>query len=142
MGVSETCGGTPEQMEAGKAYGREMAFASLLYAGALIGCVYVARHLVLPQWASAALAISPVAPVLLMLRAYLRFLNRVDEFQRRIQTEAMLAAAGIVGFACLTYGFLEAFAGFPAIPGALLFVFPAMIGVWGVAQVFVRKRYQ
>lgn len=136
------CAPTPAQAQAAKAYGREMALASLAYAAILIGCVYTARHFDPPQWLAVVLALAPVGPVLLMLRAYLRFLNRVDEFQRRVQTDAMLAAAGIVGFASFTYGFLESFAGFPSIEGALIWVLPAMIGVWGVAQVFVARRYK
>lgn len=127
---------------AAKQYAREFTLASLAYAGVLVVCVYVVRRLDPPQWMAVVLALAPVAPVLLMLRAYLRFLNKLDEFQRRVQQESMLAAAGIVGFASFTYGFLESFAGFPVFEGALLWVLPAMIWVWGVAQVFVRRRYQ
>lgn len=133
---------TPAQIQIAKQYGREMALASFAYAAILVGCVYAVRHFELPQWTAAVLALAPVGPVLMMLRAYLRFLNRLDEFQRRVQLESMLAAAGIVGFACLTYGFLESFAKFPTIPGALIWVLPAMIGVWGVAQGFVARRYK
>jgi hypothetical protein len=72
----------------------------------------------------------------------MRFVAKLDEFQRRIQSDAMLIAAGIVGFGSLTYGFLQSFADFPSIPDALMWVFPALCVVWGVAQIFVRRRYQ
>jgi len=127
---------------AAREYMRDMALAGVAYMALVMVGVYVVRHDEPPQWAAALLALAPLAPVSFMLRAYLRFFARVDELQRRIQSEAMLIAALVVGFACLTYGFLESFADFPAIPGALLWVLPAMIMVWGFAQVFVRRRYR
>lgn len=140
--MNEKACAPPAQIQAAKHYGREMALASLAYTVVLMGCVYAVRHSELPQWAAVMLAVAPVGPVLLMLRAYLMFLDRLDEFQRRVQFEAMLAAAGVVGFASFTYGFLESFAGFPTIEGALIWILPAMIGTWGIAQIFVRRRYQ
>jgi hypothetical protein len=59
-----------------------------------------------------------------------------------VQSDALAMATGIVGFACLTYGFLESFAGFPPIEGALIWVLPAITIVQGLAQVFIRRRYQ
>ncbi|MBL8537811.1 MAG: hypothetical protein JNM59_10455 [Hyphomonadaceae bacterium] len=123
-------------------YVRDMSFAALVYAVVLVASVFIVRRLDPPQWIAVMLALASAAPALLMMRAYLRRLRGLDEFQRQVQLEAMLASAAIVGFASFTYGFLESFAGFPAIDGALLWVFPAMCFVWGIAQVFVARRYQ
>jgi hypothetical protein len=140
--LSEMCEAKYAPKAVAREYMRDMALAGIVYMAAVFGGVYAIKNFEPPQWLAIVLALAPVAPVLLMLRAYLRFLGRVDEFQRRVQSESMLIAACIVGFACMTYGFLESFAGLPTIPGALLWVFPAMIGIWGVAQIFVRRRYQ
>lgn len=142
MSEQSSIGATGAVAAAAKRYGRDMGVASLAYTAVLVACVYTVRHFDPPQWVTVPLALAPVAPVLLMLRAYLTFLGKLDEFQRRVQLEAMLAAAGIVGFASFTYGFLESFAGFPTIEGALIWVLPAMIGTWGIAQILVRRRYQ
>lgn len=132
--------GAPAQVA--RRYQRDMTIAALVYAIVLVASVFVVRRLDPPQWAAILLALASAAPALLMMRAYLRRLRGLDEFQRQVQLESMLASAAVVGFASFTYGFLESFAGFPAIEGALLWVFPAMCFVWGVAQVFVRRRYQ
>jgi hypothetical protein len=125
-----------------KQYAREMAFAALIYVAVLLASVFVVRRLDPPQWVAIVLALASAAPALLMMRAYMRRFNGLDEFQRRVQMESMLAAAGIVGFASFTYGFLESFAGFPTIDGALLWVFPALTFVFGIAQIFVARRYK
>lgn len=123
-------------------YTRDMAVAALIYVAVLIVSVFVVRRLDPPQWVAILLALASAAPALLMMRAYMRRLNGLDEFQQRVQMESMLAAAAIVGFVSFTYGFLESFAGFPSIDGALLWVFPAMCFVWGIAQIFVARRYK
>ncbi len=125
-----------------KQYARDMALAALLYVAVLLVSVFVVRRLDPPQWVAIILALASAAPALLMMRAYMRRFNGLDEFQRRVQMESMLAAAGIIGFVSFTYGFLESFAGFPTIDGALLWVFPAMTFVWGIAQIFVARRYK
>ena len=76
-----------------------------------------------------------------MLRAYLTVLGKMDELQRRIQSEAILIAAGVVGFGSFAYGFLEGAKVLPSIPGALLWILPAMIAVWGLALPYVSRRY-
>jgi hypothetical protein len=123
-------------------YMRDMGLAGAAYVGFVFATVYTIRHFDPPQWAAIMLALLPVAPVLFMVRAYLRFVRRLDEFQRRVQSESILIAAGVVGFGSLTYGFLQSFAGFPVIEDPLMWVFPALCVVWGVAQIFVRRRYQ
>ena len=128
--------------EVARQYARDMTIAALVYAIVLVASVFVVRRLDPPQWVAVGLALASAAPALLMMRAYMRRLRGLDEFQRQVQFESMLASAAIVGFASFTYGFLESFAGFPAIDGALLWVFPAMCFVWGVAQIFVARRYQ
>jgi hypothetical protein len=125
-----------------KQYTRDMAVAAAAYVGVLVPAVFVVRHLEPPQWVAAVLALASAAPGLLMIRAYMRRFNGIDEFQRRVEMESVLVATAVVGFASFTYGFLQSFAGFPTIEDALLWVFPALWFVFGIAQIFVRRRYQ
>lgn len=123
-------------------YFRDMSIAGLVYAVVLVGSVFVVRRLEPPQWVAIVLALASAAPALLMLRAFLRRLQGLDEFQRRVELEALAVAAAVVGFASFTYGFLQSFAGLPQIEDALLWVFPALCFCWGIAQFVVRRRYQ
>lgn len=111
-------------------YTREMIIAGVLYSAAVVAGVYV-MQMDLPQWAVIIAALLPVLPALMMLRAYMTFVKGIDEYQRRIQSEAVMIAAGVTGFGCFTYGFLEEWAGFPHLP--LIWVLPIMIGSWGIA---------
>jgi hypothetical protein len=123
-------------------YVRDMAIAGVVYLGVVYGAVTLIRHaqLNLPYWAVIMIALTPVAPALMMLRAYLIYFRAVDEFNRRIQSEAWLITAGVVGLSCFTYSFLEEWAHLPRI--GLIWVFPALIMVWGAATFLVRRRYQ
>ena len=86
------------------------------------------------------ISLTPVIPALVMMRVYLTFVRQMDEFNRRIQSEAWLISAGLVGFGTFTYSFLEEWAHFPRLD--LVWVFPALIGMWGLATFFVKRRYQ
>lgn len=140
--ASEFCETTTAPLAVARRYRRDMIAATLAYVGVIFISVYVARHFTPPRWVSVALALAAAAPVLMMLRAFGRFFDGLDEFQRRVQSQALTIAAGVVGFAAMTYGFLESFASFPVFEGALVWVLPAMALVHGVAQVFVRRRYR
>lgn len=132
---------TPESTKkAGRRYMRDMMVAAGLYTIVIFAGVYTIENLDPPRWLVIVAALAPLAPALLMLRAYLTFMGAVDELQRRIQSEAMLISLATVGFSSFTYGFLEEWANFPHIP--LIWVLPAIIAVWGAALGFVRMRYQ
>jgi hypothetical protein len=125
---------------AGRRYTRDMGVAAALYTAFVLGGGFAIDGLELPRWAVIALAVAPLFPALLMLRAYLIFLNQIDEFQRRIQTDAMLCSAAVVGFGSFAYGFLESWAGFPDLP--LVWILPALIAVWSFAAAVLRMRYK
>jgi hypothetical protein len=131
---------TPSQKRLAKNYTRDMLVAGAIYSAFVIGGALAIDSNTLPRWAVICIALAPLLPALLMLRAYAVFLNGIDEFQRRIQTEAILASAAIVGFGSFAYGFLEEWAGFPHLP--LIWVFPALIGFWGIAACIIRLRYK
>ncbi|MGH6950760.1 MAG: hypothetical protein ACREH4_07795 [Vitreimonas sp.] len=125
---------------AARRYRRDIAVAGGLYAGVVIGAALAIRSFDLPQWLVIVLALAPVAPMLMMLRSYLVFLRAIDEFQRRLQSEALAIAAAISLFASFAYGFLEEWADFPHVP--LIWVFPAFAFVFGIAHFFVRTLYK
>jgi len=135
--VAET---NPRIISNGRRYMGNMAVASVLYTAAVFGGAFAIRGGEAPQWLAITAALLPLLPALLMLRAYAIFLKGIDEFQRRIQTDAMLVSAAVVGFGSFAYGFLEEWADFPHLP--LIWVFPALIGIWGLAACILRLRYK
>ena len=133
----------PDNMkEAGRRYTVRMLGTGLLYMAVVFAAVWVIRHsgLQLPQWTVVLISLTPVIPALVMMRVYLTFVRQMDEFNRRIQSEAWLISAGLVGFGTFTFSFLEEWAHFPRLD--LVWVFPALLGMWGLATFFVKRRYQ
>ncbi len=126
--------------QARRRYMRDMAISAALYVSFVFAAAFAIRDLALPQWALVGLSLLPVAPALLMLRAYLTYTRAMDEFQRRLQSEALIVATGIVLFGSFAYGFLEEWAAFPHVP--LLWVFPVFSFVFGVAHAIIRRRYK
>jgi hypothetical protein len=132
----------PKAKQASRAYMRSMAIAAIVYVAVVFGAVMLIRHapFSLPQWAVIIVALTPLIPALMMVRTYLTFLRSMDELHRRIQTEAWLISAGVIGIGSFTYSFLEEWAHLPRID--LIWIFPALIFAWGLATYFVRRRYK
>jgi protein-S-isoprenylcysteine O-methyltransferase Ste14 len=129
---------TARQKQATRRYMRDMAVAGALYVGFVFTAAFVVRNLDPPQWANIVLALVPLAPALLMLRAYLVHLNSMDEFQRRMQTDALLVSTGIFVFGSFAYGFLEEWAGLPHL--GTLWIFPIFTLVFSAVHIVIRLR--
>jgi len=90
-------------------------------------------------WWRIPLALAPVIPAIFAMIAYMHFVGRVDELQRRIQFEGLAFGFGGAGILTFSYGFLEN-VGFPHI--SWLFVFPLMIALWGIGVAIAARRYR
>ena len=121
-------------------YMRDMAIAGALYMVLVVAGALAIRFVDPPQWARIVLALLPLAPVALILRAILVFINSIDEFQRRIQMEAVLITAGLTAFGTFAWGFLEEWADLPRL--SVMWVLPAMMMLWGLTLWIVRRRYK
>jgi hypothetical protein len=135
------CEPASENMKrARRRYIRDMVVSAVLYVGLVFATAFVIRNVETAQWVRIVLALLPIAPALMMLRAYLTHLNAMDEFQRRLQTDALLIAAGVTVFGTFAYGFLEEWADLPHLP--LIWVFPIFSFVFGAAHAIIRHRYK
>jgi hypothetical protein len=125
------------QRSAARTYTRELGLAMAAY----VIVVLVSIKLVgsLEQPIKTLVALAPLVPAALALSAYLRFLSRMDELARRIQLEALAFGFGAAGMLTFAYGFLEN-AGFPHL--SYLWVFPLMIGLWGIGGAIASYRYR
>jgi hypothetical protein len=87
------------------------------------------------EWA---LLVLPVVPALWGVRAVVRHLRRVDEYQRLLQLEAMAAGFGVAMVAALTLGFVG-IGGF-ATPAAGWLVYGAGMLTWALAALAQGRR--
>ena len=125
------------QALASRAYAREFFIAMAGYIVILPLSIFVGQGL--EPTPRALVVLVPMLPLVFALRAYLRFLGRMDELGRRIQLEALGFAFGAAGMLTLSYGFLEG-AGFPRL--SYIWVFPLMIAIWGVGTAVATRRYR
>jgi hypothetical protein len=131
---------SPTAKHAVRRYARDIVISAALYVAFVFAAALVIRNFGPPQWALIVLSLLPVLPALYGLRAYLIYVRTMDEFQRRLQNEALIVATGVVLFGSFTYGFLEEWANFPHVP--LIWVFPVFSLVFGIAHIIIRRRYK
>ena len=125
------------QAAAGRAYARELTIAMAAYVVAVFVTVWLTPKI--DPVLRAPFVLIPLIPSAFALRAYLRFLGRMDELGRRIQLEALAFGFGAAGMLTFAYGFLEN-AGLPKL--SYVFVFPLMIALWGIGGAIATRRYR
>ncbi|MBB3342629.1 hypothetical protein [Luteimonas sp. RC10] len=123
-------------------YSRDMTVGMVSYMALLFASLLLLRT-VEATALRALIALLPVAPIALLMRAMLRFIRGVDELQQRIELEAICIAAALVSFGYMTGGFLQA-AQVIDVPAsaAMLWVFPLVCGLYGIAKSVVARRYR
>ncbi len=119
-------------------YTREFLSAMAAYVVVLIISITLINISPSTAWWRAPLALAPVIPAIFGIIAYMRFVGRMDELQRRIQFEGLAFGFGVAGILTFSYGFLEN-VGFPHIN--LLWVFPLMIALWSIGTGIAARRY-
>jgi hypothetical protein len=122
----------------------EFGGAMVLYTASVPAAIVLANRYEPQGTAALAVAMIPVVPTLLALWAFLRQFWRMDELQRRVTSEAMVVAALVVGLSSFALGWILAVteADVPGDAATLLWIMPALIGIWGVAMFFVKRRYR
>lgn len=124
---------------ASRLYMKEFGTAMAAYVIVLIVSITLINMSPNSAWWRIPLALAPIIPAIFAMIAYMRFMGRIDELQRRIQFEALAFGFGSAGILTFSYGFLEN-VGFPRI--SWLFVFPLMIALWGIGGALASWRYR
>ena len=75
---------------------------------------------------------SPVIPVIFLLRLVVNHYRSLDEYIQRVMGESLLWAVGVVGCAAMAYGLLAEMVEVPSFSPA--FMLPAIAVIFGVAQ--------
>ncbi|WP_426112605.1 hypothetical protein [Massilia sp. PWRC2] len=109
-------------------YRRELVLAIVVYIVLLVGAILLAR----PMEEGLVRTLLLLAPMLgfgLMIRAIVRHVARIDEYQRLRLLESFSIAMAITAAVSFSYGFLET-AGFPLL--SMFWVWIVMGSSWGL----------
>lgn len=128
-----------EMTPAVKKYLRDFGLAMALYTITVLGLIPFGNDPAHPAYVRILIALSPMVPALLALRAVLVFHRASDELYQKINGEAVIIAFLVTGLLTFAYGFLEN-VGFPRLP--IILILPISIAVWGLATPFVIRRYR
>ncbi len=93
------------------------------------------------MWARAALALLPVAPVLLVTRAMFRLVMGSYELEQRTNLIGLALAGTVVGTLCLVGGFLVAAKVIRLDGSVLLGVWPMMVVLHALGRGWAARRY-
>ncbi|MGY0505806.1 hypothetical protein [Luteimonas sp. e5] len=128
---------------AGRRYVRALLPILLLYSLTLFASLWLIRRGIESLPLRALIAIVPALSIAGLMWAGLRYLREIDELERRIETEAIGAAALLVSFVYFAGGLLEK-AKVIAMDAAvvMLWVFPLLMLAYGIAKFLAVRRYR
>ena len=127
---------------AGRRYLRALWPALIGYSLALFLSMWLLRRGIEPVPLRALVAVLPVLPLALMMRAALRYLREIDELQRRIETEAIGIASLLVSLLYFAGGLLQKARVIDLDAAAgMIWVFPLLCLVYGIAKMVLTRRY-
>ncbi|HET7656334.1 MAG TPA: hypothetical protein VFK18_05035 [Luteimonas sp.] len=138
--LPEPCDSAPPALR--RRYLREFLPPMLGYMIALVISLTLLKT-VEAEWLRALVALLPLPPIGFAVRAIVRYIRDTDELQRQIELEAVSIATALVSMLYLAGGFLQA-AKVIDIPSsaAMIWVFPLICGVYGLAKVLVARRFR
>ncbi len=138
--LPQACDSAPSGLR--RRYTRELMLAMGAYVLVLFASITLLRHIEAPVL-RALVALLPVPPIALALRAIVRYIRDVDEMQQRIELEAVSIATALVSLLYLSGGFLQT-ARVVDIPAAaaLIWLFPLVCFTYGLAKAVVSRRYR
>ena len=138
--LPEGCDSAPTGLR--RRYTRELMLAMGAYVLVLFASIHLLRHVDAPV-ARALIALLPVPPIALALRAMVRYVRDVDEMQQRIELEAVSLATAFVSLVYMSAGFLQAARVIDvAAAAALIWLFPLVCFTYGLAKAVVSRRYR
>ena len=127
---------------AGKRYLRALWPIMIGYSLTLFASIWFIKRGVESVPLRALVAVLPAIPLALMMGAALRYLREVDELQRRIETEAIGIASLLTSLLYFGAGLLQKAKVFEVDAGvAMIWVFPLLAAIYGIAKMRLTKRY-
>ena len=125
-----------------KAYLRAIWPFLIGYSLLLFLSIWLIKRGIEPVALRAMVALLPVLPLLYFLWASMRYLREIDELQRRIETEAIGIASLTLSMVYFGAGLLHKAKVFDVDAGiVMIWVFPLLCTVYGIAKMVLTKRY-
>lgn len=90
-------------------------------------------------WWKFPIAVAPILPCLLFVRALMARFSRCDELQMKIHLQSLAFAFAGTAILTLTYGFLQN-VGFPK--ANWVWVWPLMGSLWAIGAAIAQQRYR
>jgi len=128
---------TEKERQSGRQYMKEFWPPMIAYVVVLLGAQAILRYYPETMW-EVPLAIAPVIPIAFVTRSIVRFILRMDEFQKKIFMETAVITLLVIMFSGFTYGFLEG-QGFP--PVNLIVAASMICPLYFVIFFFVTRKY-
>lgn len=116
-----------------------LLFSFLLYAGLLFAAGIIAPHVAKSTPLTLLTALLPCIGVILVLAIVIRTIRASDEFQQRIQFEAIAFAFAATALLTFSWGFMED-AGLPTLP--TFAILPLMAALWGIGLAVTTRRFK
>jgi hypothetical protein len=140
LSASRGCAGDRPALR--RRYLREFIPAMLSYVVALFLSLWLLKRIDV-LWLRAVVALLPVPPVALVLRAIVRRIRDTDELQRRIELESISIATATISLLYMAGAFLQLARVIDLAAGdAMLWVFPLVCLVYGLVKSVVARRFQ
>lgn len=145
--VAATTWATPDGCDSAtpalrRRYLREFVPPMVAYVLVVLASVWLLKRLPEPGVLRTLVALAPVLPIAVALRAIMRYVRDLDELQQRIELEAVSIATALVSMAYLAGGFLQVAKVIDvSAADAMIWVFPLVCLTYGVAKAIVARRY-
>ena len=97
-------------------------------------------HPELPKWSASLIGLTPMIPLVFVLRASVASFRALDEMERRIQSEGLMISVAATAVIALSYGFLQSAIDAPAI--SWLWVWPVQAATWMAGKYVAQRRYR
>ena len=127
---------------AGRRYLRALWPIMIGYSLSLFASIWLIKRGIDSVPLRALVAVLPALPIVLLMRAALRYLREIDELQRRIETEAIGAASLLLAVVYFAAGLLQKARVIDIDAAvAMIWVFPLLCLSYGVAKFVLARRY-
>ena len=127
---------------AGKRYIKALWPILIFYSLSLFASIWTIKHGVESVPLRTIVAITPALAIVLLMRAALRYLREIDELQRRIETESIGVASLLTSLLYFGAGLLQQAKVIDIGAGvAMIWVFPLLCLIYGIAKMILTRRY-
>ena len=125
-------------LQATRRYMKIFIPAMALYLIGVLGISWADNNSYLPPWSIYVLTIIPIFAIFAWMWAQWRYVNELDEYLKKLQTEAMMIGLMTITAVASGWGLMELMTDVPRIP--VFFAGPGFYLIYGIAYAVLAKR--